>query len=77
MYEKNFNFLFKSMFLEKMVELKKKKKNLICSSSPRKRSPIPYRSDSLQNFSNFSVPHLLINKKKKINKMGGGTENEA
>ena len=26
MYEKNFNFLFKSMFLEKMVELKKKKK---------------------------------------------------
>ena len=26
MYEKNVNFLFKSMFLEKMVELKKKKK---------------------------------------------------
>ena len=66
MYEKNFNFLFKSMSLEKMVELKKIQKKLICSSPPRKRSPIPYRSDSLQNFNNFSVPHLLINTK--INK---------
>ena len=39
MYEKNLNFLFKSMFLEKMVELKKKKKTSFVAAPPENEAP--------------------------------------
>ena len=62
MYVKNFNFLFKSMFLRKNGRIEKNW-NSFAAATPEKQAP-PYWSDSLQNFNNFSAPTYYFFKKK-------------
>ena len=55
MYVKNFNFLFKLMFLRKTGRIEKNW-NSFAAAPPEKQAFPPYWSDSLQNFSSGSAP---------------------
>ena len=68
MYVKNFNCLFKSMFLRKNGRTEKNWNSF--AAAPSEKQALRYWIDSFQNFNNFSTPTYNFNK-------GRGTENEA
>ena len=76
MYVKNFNFLFKSKFLRKNSRIEKNW-NSFAAATPEKQAPLLIRLPP--EFKQLFNPHLLLLKKKKIERpptyKGGGTEN--
>ena len=71
MYDKNFNVLFKSMFLRKNGRIEKKK-NPYAEAPPEKQTPLID-----QTFNNCSATTYFFLNRSPSNSKTGGTENEA